>query len=135
LAKEKLHKSDIPIDVDLFFAVANAVVNTEHMIFGYMCTGDEKYLEFAKEDRDDRAEALKELIVNDTHSKWCSLKHRTAIFYHLLEIGEKELKRGNKEKAKKFFKMAKKEYDKFWALQKIGGEIGNSKKMVSKTER
>lgn len=117
---DRLFKTDIPIDVDLFYAIANAIAMEEHLGFGVMNTKKKEYLEVLKELRKIRGKIMKNIVMNEDNSIWCFLKHNFNLFYRLYECATKELGLGNKEKAMEYLDCAKKVYDIFWAVQILG---------------
>ena len=63
-----------------------------------------------------RTELLKEIITDYEGEVWCISKHLLAASMRLMEVGTKELKKGNKEKAWDLFEKSYNLYSLFWGL-------------------
>lgn len=63
-----------------------------------------------------RTELLKEIIKDYEGEVWCISKHLLAATMRLMEVGTKELKNGDKEKAWGLFEKSYKLYSLFWGL-------------------
>ena len=59
---------------------------------------------------------MKEIIKDYEGEVWCISKHLLAASMRLMEVGTKELKKGNKDKAWDLFDKSYKLYSLFWGL-------------------
>ena len=63
-----------------------------------------------------RKELLKMIIKDYEGEVWCISKHLLAASMRLMEVGTKELKKGDKEKANNMFENSYKLYSLFWGM-------------------
>lgn len=112
----KENKIDLSSGEDLSIGIMNLISIEEHLFFTYNKTKNEKYMDLLNEVRAMRTELLKEIIKDYEGEVWCISKHLLASAMRLLEVGTKELKKGNKEKAKDLFDKAYKLYSMFWGI-------------------
>ena len=63
-----------------------------------------------------RTDLLKEIIKDYEGEVWCISKHLLSASMRLMEVGTKELKKKNKEKAWEMFEKSYKLYSLFWGL-------------------
>lgn len=63
-----------------------------------------------------RTELLREIIKDYEGEVWCISKHLLAASMRVMEVGTKELKKGNKDKAWSLFDKSYKLYSLFWGL-------------------
>ena len=75
-----------------------------------------KYLDLLNEIRLMRTELMKEIIKESEGEVWCISKHLLAASMRIMEVGTKELKKGNKDKAWNLFDKSYKLYSLFWGL-------------------
>jgi len=75
--------------------------------------------------RKTRADLMNDLVKNKDGDLWCCAKHTLNSFMHSSEIGAKELRMGNMEKAKKFFDLSKDLHDLFFLLQEFKEKEGD----------
>lgn len=110
------HQLDLSSGEDLSVGVMNLIGIEEHLFFTYNKTKDKKYIDLLDEIRRMRIELMKELIKDYEGEIYCISKHLLAASMRLMEVGTKELKKGNKEKAKDLFEKSFKLYSLFWGL-------------------
>ena len=97
---------DLSRDEDLSIAIMNLISLEEHFYFTAMKTENQKYLEMLNSVRKLRIELLKKIVTDPKGEEWCISKHLLAGSMRLMEVGQKELSKGNKEEANNFFKQA-----------------------------
>lgn len=114
VTKEK--KLDLSSDEDLSIAIMNLVAIEEHLFFTSQKTGKSSYLDLLNEVRVMRKELLQEIIKDYEGEVWCISKHLLASSMRLMEVGTKELGKGNKAKAESLFKKAYNLYSLFWGI-------------------
>lgn len=114
ITKEK--KLDLSSDEDLSIAIMNLVAIEEHLFFTSQKTGKSSYLDLLNEVRQMRKELLQEIIKDYEGEVWCISKHLLASSMRLMEVGTKELGKGNKQKAENLFKKAYNLYSLFWGI-------------------
>jgi len=112
----KENKIDLSSGEDLSIGIMNLISIEEHLFFTFNKTKDEKYMDLLNEVRLMRTELLRDIIKDYEGEVWCISKHLLASSMRLLEVGTKELKKGNKEKAKDLFNRAYKLYSMFWGI-------------------
>ena len=114
VTKEK--KLDLSSDEDLSIAIMNLVSIEEHLFFTSQKTGKSSYLDLLNEVRSMRKDLLKEINKDYEGEVWCISKHLLASSMRLMEVGTKELGKGNKGKAGELFKKAYSLYSLFWGI-------------------
>jgi len=107
---------DLSRDEDLSIAIMNLISLEEHFYFTAMKTENQKYLEMLNSVRKLRIELLKKIVTDPKGEEWCISKHLLAGSMRLMEVGTKELSKGNKEEANSFFKQAFNLYSLFFAI-------------------
>lgn len=107
---------DLSSGEDLSIGIMNLIAIEEHLFFTAQKTKNPKYLELLNEVRSLRTELLKDIIKEYEGEVWCISKHLLAASMRLMEVGTKELKKGNKEKAKDLFEKSYKLYSLFWGI-------------------
>jgi len=107
---------DLSSGEDLSIGIMNLISIEEHLFFSAQKTGKKKYLDLLGEVRKMRVELLKEIIKDYEGEVWCISKHLLAASMRLMEVGTKELKKGDKTKADKMFENSYKLYSLFWGL-------------------
>ena len=115
-AATKEKKLDLSSDEDLSVGIMNLIAIEEHLFFTFQKTGKEKYLELLNEVRLMRTELMKNIIKDYEGEVWCISKHLLAASMRLIEVGTKELKKGEKKKAEDLFDKAYKLYSLFWGI-------------------
>ena len=115
---------DLSSGEDLSIGIMNLISIEEHLFYTSQKTKDLKYLDLLNEIRAMRTELMKEIIKDYEGEVWCISKHLLAASMRLMEVGTKELKKGNKEKAWSLFEKSYKLYSLFWGLNLgiVGGK-------------
>jgi len=131
-AVTKQKELDLSSGEDLSIGIMNLISIEEHLFFTSQKTKDKKYLDLLNEVRVMRTELLKEIIKDYEGEVWCISKHLLATSMRLMEVGTKELKKGNKEKAWSFFEKAYKLYSLFWGMNLGVVNIADAKRTDSK---
>lgn len=121
---KKDDKMDLSSDEDLSLAVMNLVSIEEHFFFTGSKTGKSEYFGLLKEVREMRKTLLKKLIKDYEGEVWCISKHLLAASMRLMEVGTKQLGRGNQKEAEELFRKSYELYSLFWGLnlKAIGAE-------------
>ena len=107
---------DLSSGEDLSIGIMNLISIEEHLFFTSQKTKDRKYLDILEEVRRMRTELLKEIIKDYEGEVWCISKHLLAASMRLMEVGTKELKKNNKDKAWDLFDKSYKLYSLFWGI-------------------
>jgi hypothetical protein len=122
----KQKQLDLSSGEDLSIGIMNLISIEEHLFFTYNKTKDKKYLDTLNDVRKLRTELLKEIIKDYEGEIWCISKHLLAASMRIMEVGTKELKKGNKGKAAGLFEKSYQIYSLFWGLNldviKLGQE-------------
>ncbi len=118
---------DLSSDEDLSIAIMNLISIEEHLFFTSQKTGKESYLDLLNEIRLMRTQLLKRIIKDYEGEVWCISKHLLAASMRLVEVGTKELKKGNKNESRELFDKAYKLYSLFWGINLKIVEIPNGK--------
>lgn len=117
---------DLSSGEDLSIGVMNLISIEEHLFFTYGKLNDSKYLKILNEVRKMRVELLKKIIKDYEGEVWCISKHLLAASMRVMEVGTKELKKGDDKKAQDLFKKSYELYSLFWSLN-----LSNYKKVNS----
>lgn len=112
----KENQIDLSSGEDLSIGIMNLISIEEHLFFTFNKTKKDKYMDLLNEVRLMRTELLKDIIKDYEGEIWCISKHLLAASMRLIEVGTKELKKGNKKKAKDLFDKAFKLYSMFWGI-------------------
>ena len=107
---------DLSSGEDLSIGIMNLISIEEHLFFTYGKLNKKKYIDLLKEVRSMRTELLREIIKDYEGEVWCIGKHLLASSMRIMEVGTKELKKGNKKKAESLFQKSYKLYSLFWGL-------------------
>ena len=107
----------------------NLISIEEHFFFTGAKTGKKAYFDLINEVRKIRKELLKRIVKDYEGEVWCISKHLLAASMRLIEVGTKELDKGNKETAYDLFEKAYNLYSLFWALNLKIIDIGEVKKI------
>ncbi len=107
---------DLSADEDLSIAIMNLISIEEHLFFTSQKTGKPQYLELLNEVRLMRTGLLKKIIKDYEGEVWCISKHLLAASMRVMEVGTKELKKGNKKEAWNLFEKSYKLYSLFWGI-------------------
>lgn len=114
VTKEK--KLDLSSGEDLSIGIMNLIAIEEHLFYSSQKTGKKTYLDLLNEIRIMRTELMKEIIKDYEGEVWCISKHLLAASMRIMEVGTKELKKGNKKKAWNLFEKSYNLYSLFWGL-------------------
>lgn len=112
----KQKQLDLSSGEDLSIGIMNLISIEEHLFYTSQKTKKKKYLDLLNEVRLMRTELMKELIKDAEGEQWCLSKHLLAASMRIMEVGTKELKKGNKEKAWDLFEKSYKLYSLFWGI-------------------
>ncbi|MDP3994708.1 MAG: hypothetical protein Q8P91_02675 [bacterium] len=107
---------DLSSGEDLSIGIMNLIAIEEHLFFTYGKLKSPKYLQLLNEVRKMRVDLLKEIIKDYEGEVWCISKHLLAASMRIMEVGTKELKKGNESKAEKLFEKSYQLYSLFWGL-------------------
>jgi hypothetical protein len=107
---------DLSSDEDLSLAVMNLISIEEHFFFTGAKTGKDEYFDLLNIAREMRKELLKKIIKDYEGEVWCISKHLLAASMRLMEVGTKQLGKGNKVEAKDLFSKAYDLYSLFWGI-------------------
>lgn len=128
----KQKELDLSSGEDLSIGIMNLISIEEHLFFTSQKTKDDKYLDLLNEVRLMRTELLREIIKDYEGEVWCISKHLLAASMRLMEVGTKELKKGNKKKANDLFEKSYKLYSLFWGINLDVIEINDAKRNDTK---
>lgn len=122
---------DISSGEDLSIGIMNLISIEEHLFYTSQKTKDKKYIDILNDIRKMRVELMKDIIKDYEGEVWCISKHLLAASMRVMEVGTKELKKGDKEKAWGLFEKSYQLYSLFWGLNLgvVGG--ANTKKLNS----
>ena len=109
-------KLDLSSGEDLSIGIMNLISIEEHLFYTSQKTKDKKYLDLLNEVRVMRTGLLKEIIKDYEGEVWCISKHLLAASMRVMEVGTKQLKKGNKQKAWDLFEKSYQLYSLFWGL-------------------
>ena len=112
----KQKELDLSSGEDLSIGIMNLISIEEHLFFTSQKTKDKKYMDILDEVRLMRTDLLKEIIKDYEGEVWCISKHLLSASMRLMEVGTKELKKHDKEKAWAMFEKSYKLYSLFWGL-------------------
>lgn len=107
---------DLSSGEDLSIGIMNLISIEEHLFFTSQKTKDAKYLDLLNEIRKMRTELMREIIKDYEGEVWCISKHLLAASMRLMEVGTKELKKGEQKKAELLFEKSYNLYSLFWGL-------------------
>ncbi len=107
---------DLSSGEDLSIGIMNLISIEEHLFFTFNKTKDGKYLDLLDEVRRMRTYLLREIIKDYEGEVWCISKHLLAASMRIMEVGTKELKKGDKKKASSLFEKSYQLYSLFWGL-------------------
>jgi hypothetical protein len=107
---------DLSSGEDLSIGIMNLISIEEHLFFTIQKTKNNKYLDLLDDVRKMRTELLKEIIKDYEGEVWCISKHLLAASMRLMEVGTKELKKGERKKAQELFEKSYKLYSLFWGI-------------------
>lgn len=113
---------DLSSGEDLSIGIMNLISIEEHIFFTLQKTkksapkGGKNYLDLLNEVRLMRTELMRKIIKDPEGEVWCISKHLLSSSMRVMEVGTKELKKGNKKEANDLFEKSYKLYSLFWAL-------------------
>jgi len=107
---------DLSSGEDLSIGIMNLISIEEHLFFTSQKTGDKRYLDLLNEVRLMRTDLMKNIVKDPEGEVWCISKHLLSSSMRMMEVGTKELKKGDKKKADELFAKSYKLYTLFWAL-------------------
>ena len=107
---------DLGSDEDLSIGIMNLIAIEEHLFFTSQKTKKTKYLDLLNEVRMMRTDLMKKIIKDYEGEVWCISKHLLSGSMRLMEVGTKELKKGNKKEAEDLFNKSYKLYSLFWGI-------------------
>ena len=110
------HQLDLSAGEDLSIGIMNLISIEEHLFYTSQKTGKKSYLNLLNEVRKMRTELMREIIKDYEGEVWCISKHLLAASMRVMEVGTKELKKGNKDKAWGLFEKSYKLYSLFWGI-------------------
>jgi hypothetical protein len=120
---------DLSSDEDLSLAIMNLISIEEHFFFTGAKTGKDEYFDLLNTAREMRKELLKKIIKDYEGEVWCISKHLLAASMRLMEVGTKQLGKGNKQEAKDLFSKAYDLYSLFWGINLKLLNVGDIKKL------
>jgi hypothetical protein len=120
---------DLSSGEDLSIGIMNLISIEEHLFFTYNKTKDSKFIDLLDEVRRMRTELMKEIIKEYQGEVWCISKHLLAASMRIMEVGTKELKKGDKKKASSLFEKSYQLYSLFWGLNLNIVDISNAGKV------
>lgn len=126
----KKGKLDLSSDEDLSIAIMNLISIEEHFFFTAQKTENDKYFDLLREAREMRKELLKKIVTDYEGEVWCISKHLLAASMRLMEVGTKQLGRGNKKEADEMFEKAYSLYSLFWGINLKKVDLGQVEKMA-----
>lgn len=129
--RQNVNELDLSSDEDLSIALMNLISIEEHFYFSGAKTGNKKYFNLLNETRQIRKELLRKLVKNAEEGAeiWCLSKHLLGATMRLIEVGTKELDKGNKESAYDLFEKAYSLYSLFWGINLKTIDIDEVKKI------
>lgn len=107
---------DLSSGEDLSIGIMNLISIEEHLFFTLQKTKNQKYLDLLNEIRLMRTDLMKNIVKDPAGEVWCISKHLLASSMRIMEVGTKELKKGNKKEANILFEKSYKLYSLFWGL-------------------
>ena len=112
----KQKELDLSSGEDLSIGIMNLISIEEHLFYTYNKTRDVKYIDLLNEIRKMRTDLMREIIKDYEGEVWCISKHLLAASMRVMEVGTKELKKNNKDKAEGLFQKSYQLYSLFWGL-------------------
>ncbi len=114
--KLKDNKLDLSSDEDLSLAIMNLISIEEHFFFTAEKTGKSEYFDMLRDIREMRKVLLQKIIKQYEGEVWCISKHLLAASMRLMEVGTKQLGKGDKPAAEEMFAKSYDLYTMFWGL-------------------
>jgi len=130
VSKFKIDKNlDLSSGEDLSIGIMNLISTEEHLFYTSQKTKNPKYLDLLNEVRLIRTDLMKKIVKNPEGEVWCISKHLLASSMRLMEVGTKELKKGERKKAEELFEKSYKLYSLFWGLNLSTDQKASALKM------
>jgi hypothetical protein len=107
---------DLSSGEDLSIGIMNLISIEEHLFFTSQKLKSPKYLKLLNEVRLMRTDLMKGLVKEPEGEVWCISKHLLSSSMRLMEVGTKELKKGEDKKAQDLFAKSYQLYSLFWGL-------------------
>jgi len=107
---------DLSSGEDLSIGIMNLISIEEHLFYTSQKTKNQKYLDLLNEVRLMRTDLMKGIVKEPEGEVWCISKHLLSASMRLMEVGTKELKKNNKDRAQDLFEKSYKLYSLFWGL-------------------
>ncbi|MBI2138883.1 hypothetical protein HYU13_04795 [Candidatus Woesearchaeota archaeon] len=107
---------DLSRDEDLSIALMHLISLEEHFYYTAMKTSGKQYLKMLNDVRNLRTLYMKKIVKEPQGEEWCISKHLLGCSMRLLEVGTKEMAKGNEAEANGFFKSAFDLYSLFFAI-------------------
>jgi hypothetical protein len=126
---KKVNKMDLSSDQDLSIAIMNLVSIEEHFFFTGAKTGKSEYYDLLLQVREMRKDLLKKIIKEYEGEVWCISKHLLAASYRLMEVGTKQMAKGEKAEAEEMFSKSYDLYSLFWGLNMKMIDVDKIKKI------
>jgi len=126
---------DLSSGEDLSIGVMNLISIEEHLFFTAQKTKNKKYLDLLNEVRVMRTDLMKNIIKDYEGEVWCISKHLLSASMRVMEVGTKELKKGNKDEAWDLFEKAYKLYSLFWAINLNVVDTKDGLKIKNKSDK
>jgi len=120
---------DLSSGEDLSIGLMNLISIEEHLFFTAQKLKNKKYTELLNKVRLMRTELMRDIVKDPEGEVWCISKHLLAASMRVMEVGTKELKKGNKKKAEELFEKSYKLYSLFWGLNLSGDSKASKLKM------
>lgn len=124
---------DLSSGEDLSIGIMNLISIEEHLFFTYGKIKSPKYLKLLNEVRKMRTELMRDIIKDYEGEVWCISKHLLAASMRIMEVGTKELKKGNINKSEELFKKSYELYSLFWGLN-LSSDLPNLPKSPQSTQ-
>jgi len=122
---------DLSAGEDLSIGIMNLISIEEHLFFTLQKTKNKNYLDLLNEVRLMRTELMRGIVKDPEGEIWCISKHLLSSSMRVMEVGTKELKKGNKKEAANLFEKSYKLYSLFWALNlSKNGKVKSSNKDI-----
>ncbi|MCL2749284.1 MAG: hypothetical protein FWE50_04400 [Alphaproteobacteria bacterium] len=118
-AAKKANPLDLSSDQDLSIALMNLVSLEEHFFFSGGKTGKPGFYDMINIVREMRKDLMLRIVKKSTAENgevWCISKHLLAASMRLMEVGTKQLGRGNTKDAHDLFNKAYDLYSLFWGI-------------------
>ncbi|KKR89360.1 MAG: hypothetical protein UU39_C0040G0001, partial [Candidatus Woesebacteria bacterium GW2011_GWD1_41_12] len=101
---------DLSAGEDLSIGIMNLISIEEHLFFTLQKTKNKNYLDLLNEVRLMRTELMRGIVKDPEGEIWCISKHLLSSSMRVMEVGTKELKKGNKKEAANLFEKSYKLY-------------------------